>query len=551
MPQRQYPAYTQPPTTVQPAVSMGWRPSVPETVLSRTRNRQHTAFLPSSEQTQGATVFAVENWPIKLGWPQFKGPDNPELFKLRPRRDLLFPSTVADLRNPVAVPAWFEEVYPDTTTRAKLSTAQYDPWVSDIAPEDWAPAFGWPQFEGPDNPELFKWRPRRDLFPAVTGDPTTPTGITFFASYGPDATRRVRLTMASAMVDTALDVIETPAWFAAFYPDTTRRSALTVAEIPIVFSAEAIEQWARTLLATATYPDTTSRKSLTTAELPAVFRDLTIPSAIKFFASYGPYSTQKLKLATAELPFAFAVEAIEQWARKLLATATYPDTTSRKSLTTSEIQAVFKSQSPEAFRRTLLASAIYVDTTRRASLSVDKTPFIAWCEKTMERTLMESVTAPSTTSRLKLLIADIPASFRGELIENARRVLMASVTAPDTTRRNSLKASVIPYISRPEVQTLDVYLPALYPSTTHRRSLPTAMIPVYFSNPRRIGLIHEIFLLGEYRPVLYLVGGYQDTLTETGEYRPTSYLVGEYRTTVTETGEYRVSIRFTGSFDGN
>lgn len=241
MPQIQYQPVAFPPEQSPPTVDkMGWRGSEPDVTRYHARHQQRPDAYQPAQQTTGATVFAVEQWAISKG-QGVEIPDNPQQF-ISPREYL---------------------------TRGGGYRSLYDTQSHAVfAVENWSPKFGWPQFEGPDNPELFyKRRLNAAGMPAYSPrDLTLPsTTVTFAQMELPDDPRlgrRVQLPVAAGiLLDFGVEIpVPVQSWTGT-WPDTTRRSTLATREYPSVSRTDVVSSAVAPPLAAAVYPHATRRNA--------------------------------------------------------------------------------------------------------------------------------------------------------------------------------------------------------------------------------------------------------------------------------------------------
>lgn len=344
----------------------------------------------------------------ELGWDQFIGPDDIRFGKKLALSTAAMQDASAD--------GWFDlpadilplTVYPNTTIRRSLTIAAV-PFVSRV---DDFPSEAFQDLVTFPDGTVRRSLPTAQLPAVFRTDVVTETVTTVTVEY-PDTTTRASLsvnrfpflfkgeaieqfdrTVALAIYpDTttrlALDIAEIPyvvrtpsatdftrvLMESVRYPNTTRRATLPIADLPYTFRGEAVEQFARTLLVSTQYPDTTRQARLSPSAYPSVFR-LDPVTQVFHVASQYPATTARTALKTAAIPTTFRGEAIEQFARTLLATATYPDSTRRLSLHTATFPRVdpVGDVVPPVF--TPRAFVVYPDTTTRPALSVAQHPFL-------------------------------------------------------------------------------------------------------------------------------------------------------------------------------
>jgi hypothetical protein len=169
-----------------------------------------------------------------------------------------------------AVLQWSVEA-PDTTTRAKLPTAQIPATFRGELVENRAAVLQW----------------------SVTA---------------PSSTSRRALTTPNLTAQFRPETVETaPATllWSVVAPDTTARAKLTTAQIPSLARGEFVENRAAVLQWSVQAPSTTRQRSLTTGELPSLsLQPPPIAVDLRVWA-FGPSTTRRLSLSVADVPAAF------------------------------------------------------------------------------------------------------------------------------------------------------------------------------------------------------------------------------------------------------
>ena len=399
MPQIQYPAYTSPPAFTLPAAdAMGWKAYEPDNVSLAPRGRYRTGQMMTALQTVGAVVFAVEQFALPK-------PLKAEAYYPAPPRPALAKTAQGGGKGVSAY------------------TALWSPFLAyDYDAENWPlPKPYLADAVLPDSPYQFARKPVRYSWPSVFEHPAPiEAAISTDWMIGFPATTNAKRPRAQVLTDVDVFAPEgfppTLEW-SATYPDTTRREKLTVDEYPSSFRPEALHELPATLLWNAFYPERTTRAALKTAQLPSVFR----PEAIQHFtptllwSAIYPDTTRRSSLNTALLPSTgFENTIFAEPSTRLLCEVFYPDSTRRLALVTAELPSFSAGQQIDLTGLRLQWTVVYPDTTRRADSSRVTMPASFRGEAIEQfQGLRWSVLYPDRTTRLFLDVADMPSAILG------------------------------------------------------------------------------------------------------------------------------------------
>jgi hypothetical protein len=353
MPQIQYPAYTSPPAFTPPTIpEMAWRGSRPDWVRHHARGRWDVSRLQTASQTTGATVFAVEQWALpKPLVAKAYLPDNPQQFINR--RDYRARGG-GYLNTPWHF--WGFDLENLPLPKPMVATAVYPHKLNYRRDHPW-----WPSGDVPLQPPAavvaLDWLGYEDAqIPRLK-----------WRVGGPSVFRGETIEQADAVLQWSVEA-----------PDTTTRAKLHTAQIPAAFRTPVVDPGLTSLLWSVIAPDTTQRAKLQTAQLPNFIRTSIVDPGVNtlLWSVVAPSATLRAKLPTSEIPATFRGELVENRAAVLQWSVQAPSTTRQRSLTTGELPSL--SLQPPPIATDLRVWAIGPSTTSRLSLNVADVPAAFW-----------------------------------------------------------------------------------------------------------------------------------------------------------------------------